>query len=124
MSNHKEALDFFGKVLIEQVRDESIEDWERILGGKMKDEESQQLFNEVQSLHSEQLQLIMKLIPKVVDSTLHHFLWTLEQEEEVNIVITLEEENPINIRENSDGLAGELYTEDGWISRFSSKQKG
>lgn len=121
MDKHKEALDFFGKVLMEQVRDEAIEDWERILGGKMKDEESQQLFNEVQSLRSEQLQFILKLIPEVVDRTLHHFLWTLEQEEEVNIVITLEEENPINLRENSDGLAGELYTEDGWISRFSNK---
>ena len=27
-----------------------------------------------------------------------------------------------DVRDLSDGLAGELYTDDGWISRFSSER--
>lgn len=118
--SEKLALDLFGEYLITRVRDEAIDDWERISSGKMKDKESQEIFQTLKSFNSEQLEFITKLFPKIVDTTLHHLLWSLEQEEAINVLVK-SDDLLINIREVSDGLAGELYTEDGWISRYSSK---
>lgn len=56
----------------------------------------------------------------IVDTTLHHLLWTVEQEDLIEFTFK-EDDQIVNINEISDGLAGELYTEDGWISRFSDK---
>lgn len=119
--SEKHAVDLFGEYLIKKVRDEAIDDWEGISSGKMKDKESQKIFQTLKSFNSEQLEFITKLFPKIVDTTLHHLMWSLEQEEAINVVVKLDENLLINIRGASDGLAGELYTEDGWISRYSSK---
>lgn len=121
VSDNKQVLDFFGQVLIGRIRDEAIDDWERIFQGKMRDNNSKKIFETLRSFSPEQIQFIINLFPKIVDTTLHHFLWTLEQEEDVNLLVKDKENKFINIREISDGLAGELYTEDGWISRFSNK---
>ncbi|KOR89233.1 hypothetical protein [Paenibacillus solani] len=117
------ALSFFGEYLVKRVRDEAIDDWERILSGKMKDQGSQQVFQALKSFDAEQLKFIFNMFPKIIDTTLHHLLWSLEQEEDINVMIKSNDHVFVNIKEVSDGLAGELYTEDGWISRFSSKKQ-
>jgi hypothetical protein len=121
VSDNKHALDFFGQILIERIRDEAIDDWERIFQGKTRDSESKKIFETISTFSPEQVQFILNLFPKIVDTTLHHLLWTFEQEENMNISVRAEENAYFNIRDISDGLAGELYTEDGWISRFSNK---
>jgi hypothetical protein len=113
-------LDLFGEILIKNVRDEAIEQWDMTIQGKMKSEESQRLHNLI-SL-SGQSELINDLVPKIVDATLHHLLWTLEQDESIDVTIN-DGNKPVSIKDISDGLAGELYTEDGWINRFSNKAK-
>ncbi|GAC44241.1 hypothetical protein [Paenibacillus popilliae] len=121
MSDNNQVLNFFGQILMEKIRDEAIDDWERIFQGKMRDNDSKKIFEALSSFNPEQIQFIINLFPKIVDTTLHHLLWTLEQEEDVNVLIKNDENMFLNIKEISDGLAGELYTEDGWISRFSNK---
>ncbi|WP_102263976.1 epimerase [Mesobacillus jeotgali] len=113
-------LDLIGEILIKNVRDEAIEQWDMTIQGKMKSEESQRLYNLI-SL-SGQSELINTLVPKIVDTTLHHLLWTLEQDESIDVTIN-DGNKPVSIKDISDGLAGELYTEDGWINRFSNKVK-
>ncbi len=113
-------LDVFGEILIKRVRDEAIEQWEKTIHGELKSEESQRLYKQISS--SGQSELFNDLVPKIVDTTLHHLLWTFEQNELIDIVANGDSKQ-ISIKEISDGLAGELYTEDGWISRFSSKNK-
>jgi len=121
--NEKLALDIFGQILIKTVRNEAIDDWNRISNGKMKDKESQEIFEALKSFKPEQIEFIVSLFPKIVDTTLHHLLWLLEQNEIINVMVKSDQDTLINIREVSDGLAGELYTEDGWISRFSSNSR-
>lgn len=58
--------------------------------------------------------LLRVLVPKIVDTTLHHLLWMLEQEESLELMVNDEIKKEI-INEISDGLSGELYTEDGSI---------
>lgn len=125
-SKERAALDRFGELLMRRIRDEAISDWDMILDGTMKDERSQKVRAELAGLDfdSSQVAFIRWLIPQVVDTTLHHLLWTLEQEETVNVAVKTEGAEIASLREASDGLAGELYSEDGWIARFSKERKG
>lgn len=111
-------LDQFGEILMQRVRDEAIEQWEMTLDGKMKSENSQRLYSLVAA--SGQSQLINELVPQIVDTTLHHLLWTLEQEDSIDISVSNDDKR-VSLKALSDGLPGELYTVDGWISRFSNK---
>ncbi|MGX6445706.1 epimerase [Neobacillus sp. K501] len=113
-------LDIFGEILMQRVRDEAIEQWEKTLEGKMRSENSQRLSNLIAA--SGQSELINELIPQIVDTTLHHLLWTIEQEDLLDISVIVDY-TMVSLKDLSDGLPGELYTEDGWISRFSNKSK-
>jgi hypothetical protein len=119
MSNNH--LDTFGEILIKKVRDGAIQDWESIINGKMKSQRSSEIREKLSSFNDEQIEIIKDLFPMVVDSTLHHLLWTLEQEDTIELTIEVNQKVS-NIRDISDGLAGELYTEDGWIMRFSQNR--
>lgn len=110
-------LDYFGKILIENVRDRSINQMELRINGRMKDEDSKKIYSRIQQLNKEQVELIEEMIPKIIDLTLHNMLFMFEQYPEIKLLI---EKDDLN--EESDGLAGELYTEDGWIERFSKNK--
>jgi ferritin len=118
----KHVLDYFGKYLMTQVRDEAIDHWDRIIDGFMKDSESQEIHNKLKKYSSEEIEFLRELLSKVVDTTLHHLLWSIEQHESIDILVSTESGTVYNVKEISDGLAGELYTEDGWINRFSNKR--
>jgi hypothetical protein len=117
---NNKPLDLFGEILMEKVRDFTIEVWEKTIKGEMKSEESQKLHRLISD--SGQSELIKDLVPEIVDTTLHNLLWMLEQEELINVTVNVDgDEKQASLKEESDGLAGELYTEDGWIYRFSKK---
>ena len=119
----QEVLDYFGEVLVKNVRDYTISEWDRdivrknatVRAGKI-------LYEKFKNCTPEQLELIRWLIPQVVDTTLHYFLCMFEQEENIDIAVTLDGEYIERLQDISDGLCGELYTEDGWISRFSKER--
>jgi len=112
----KSQLDEFGEILVSNVRDKTIGHWERVVMGTMKDSESQQIFRELNKLDVDTKNLIQSLVYKVTDTTLHYLLWTIEQNEGLDVTL-----NQRALKNLSDGLAGELYTEDGWIGRFTKK---
>jgi len=114
-------LDLFGKLLIEKVRDESIEQWQLTLSGKMGGERSRFLYKELSKSFDEiQINLLEEIISQVVDTTIHNMLWTIEQESELKLLINTNQGH-VDLVEASDGLTGELYSEDGWILKFSKK---
>jgi hypothetical protein len=115
----KEALAHFGELLIRRVREKAILDWTKILDGRMKGETAERLRPELSRLDPGELALIERLVPQIVDTALHHLLWTLEQEESVDIAVKTSAGVVPSLREVSDGLAGELYE---WIPRFSKER--
>lgn len=120
MISKEKALDKFGKVLVEKVRDEAIDVMCLVLRGQMNSQESKELYAEARFLSPEQINLVERFIRHTVDNTLHHFLWMIEQEDDVDLVVyETDDKKPISLKEISDGLCGEPYTEDGWIERFS-----
>ena len=116
------ALDLFGRLLITKVRDEAISDWRMIIGGSMKGETSVKVREMLAPFSEQQRNVVISLVPKVVDTVLHHLLWTLEQTNEVKIGVLAHNQEVASLKEVSDGLAGELYSDDGWIARFSKER--
>ncbi|WP_044640358.1 hypothetical protein [Risungbinella massiliensis] len=113
--DRQQVLDTFGKSLMTNVRDFVLNQYSDTLDGKMKDEGSKKIYEATQDMDQK---LLRELGKELVDSTLHYFLWHLEQEITVALVLEVEG-TKLNLAEISDGLPGELYTEDGWIERFS-----
>lgn len=116
------ALDYFGEIIIEQVRDRSIREWDKTLAGLMKGVKSDQYAKIYHNMSFEQQEYVKAMIPQIIDTTLHYMLWTLEQSKSIDIGITLDYEKTERLQDKSDGLSGELYTEDGWIMKFSKER--
>jgi len=107
-----EALRTFCQQFILDSRDAVLEKWDRIIRQNAKAPRSIELGDELKSLGVPR-EILEKIIYRVVDSCLFSFLNFIEQNE-IDIIWDAE-----NIRELSDGLAGELYSTQGWINRFS-----
>jgi hypothetical protein len=58
-----------------------------------------------------------------IERTVGNFL-SFFDENNYGIIFRDEEGREHDIQAMSDGLVGELYTEDGWIARFSSFNEG
>jgi hypothetical protein len=113
----KDALDRLGQTLITSVRTKAISDWQKILDGQMKGETADRLRPKISSLDSAHRDLLKKLVSEIVDTTLHQLLWTLDQDESIELLVRMPGGVVPSVREVSDGLAGQLYE---WIPRFGS----
>ena len=115
----KYDLDLFGEIFINEVRDRTISLFDDRVKGNMKGESSQQLYKDVQTLNESQREIMYRIIEQVTDLSIHNMLCMFEDHEELKLLL-----NEENLVEESDGLAGELYTEDGWIKRYSKQRTG
>ena len=112
-------LDRFGEFIICDVRDETISDWKMILDGSMKGEDAVAVRQKLVGFSQEQLDTLQELVVEIVDTAIHNLLWAIEQDDEIDFAISLEDGDETScLSEESDGLAGELYSERGWIARF------
>ena len=107
-------LDEFGKIFINEVRDKSIEEMQKRIDGSMKGESAKLVQEKVDKFNYEQKEFLKYILSLTVNNTLHNFLWMIEQYDELKLLY-----NDTDIREESDGLTGELYTEDGWIEKYT-----
>lgn len=113
-------LSEFGKILIEEVRDRTISETDAILSGHMKDVTSKDFYKKIESKFDfEQKKLLRNLIFHAVDLTIHNFLFMTEQKDAIKLYFNSESGECIDLNKISDGLCGELYSEDGWIKKFS-----
>lgn len=118
----KAALDFFGRLLMTKVRDEAISDWKMIVDGRMKGDRALRLRQILAPFSEEQLRVFLSLVPEVVDTVLHHLLWTFEQEDNIRLGVTAGNQEIPNLKDVSNGLSGELPSDDGWIARYSKER--
>jgi hypothetical protein len=104
-----------------KVRDKSISEWKGIVNGHMKGETAEFARSILQGTESDCNEKLIVLLPKLVDSVLHHLLWTLEQSQELQVSVTIGDDRVDNINLISDGLSGEMYGKNGWIKKFSKE---
>jgi hypothetical protein len=119
MATDKEFLDKFGKLLIQEVRDPSIQKWEKYVSGQMKGERAKAISSLLTSFSDEQRRIIVSFAPYIVNNVLHNLLQMLEDEEEIDITVSIDGETSSTLRDISDGLGAEIYNDEGWIVRFS-----
>lgn len=122
MSTDNEKLDALGQFLITYVRDQRFERLDKILTGerKLSNEKMQRLLERF-PFCPEQLEVVEYICRYAIDATIHHTLWGLEQQEgKISLQIMSGGAPARDAVEISDGLPGELYSEDGWIARFSN----
>ena len=113
-----EELDIFGKFLMKHFRDNALYKLNALIEGKQKAPSLQQLQASLESLGEEEKEILKQACMESLDSGLHDFLFALQEsidnEEGVEVIV-----NGKNIAKLSDGLQGELFTEDGWFSKYS-----
>lgn len=113
-------LNDFGKNFIEAVRDESIKRLFKIIEGNVKAPKLLKLHKKLESLDEETINLLKELATECINNSLHNFLWFIEDSEKIDLLVKdLNNNNLYSLKEISDGLSGELYTQDGWIEKFS-----
>ena len=116
------ALDRFGQLLMKKVRDEAVTDWKMIIDGRMKGESAEKVRALLRDVSDTDKKLVLQLIPGVVDTVLHHLLLAAEQEADLQLGMKMKD-GIEELRDISDGLPGELYSDEGWISRFSEEDR-
>lgn len=116
-----DELDEFGKEYIHQVRDRVITKYLMTKSGKMKSAECQLLHKQLLKLTPDQIKLVDQVVADVIETQLHHCLFMFETSTKWAIVEkdSAEKEGMDHLAEVSDGLAGELYSDEGWIAKFS-----
>jgi hypothetical protein len=117
-----ELLEKFGQILMSEVRDKAIEKYEMIATGALKSIPAMELNKKLSSFSDEQLSIVRQVVASSIDDVIYNFLWMLEQhEDDIDLTCSEDEDSTKeNVRNISDGLSGELYTEDGWIEKFSN----
>ncbi|GKX68783.1 hypothetical protein [Inconstantimicrobium mannanitabidum] len=117
----KDCLEKYGQILMSDVRDRTIRSMDMILSGRMKGITAKSILENISGFNAEQVEALKYLISKTVDLSLHNMLCMIEDNDEINVEISTGN-LACNIKDISDGLAGELYTEDGWIMKYSKQR--
>ena len=114
-------LDQFGTEFILRIRDAAIEEYQMVKSGEMNSVSAKKIFKHFSSFSEEQKKKIDAIVLDSMEMMLHKFLFYFEENDNWAIVEKGPAENSglSHLAEVSDGLSGELYSDDGWIAKFS-----
>ncbi|MCE2573745.1 hypothetical protein [Motilimonas eburnea] len=105
----------FGKLISQELRDKALNRYLDLESGRLKSPSMRELMSKLSGFSSDQKELVRKLLTECIDTGIHDFLFALEEEnEEIKVTI-----NGHDIAKESDGLSGEIYTDDGWFEKYS-----
>ncbi len=117
-------LESFGKAVIENLRDTSIEEYLSIKSGQMTSADARDIHQTYLSTNPTDRDKIDKIVFNMIDRILHNALVLFEQSADFTITGKAAIASEADIVEMSDGLSGELYTDDGWIKKYSNFPPG
>lgn len=121
--NDQQLLDDFGKLLISKVRDNALDDLLSIVEGRMKSPLAKQMSERINSTMDETGKQALKMFAmNMVDRTLHYLLTLIEENKSICLSFK-NDAGEAELVQISDGLAGELYSDEGWISEYSKHLK-
>jgi hypothetical protein len=104
---------------MKNLRDRGLSHIDRLLAGRLKAPSLSRLQNDLSSLSPEQQTILKRALVNSLDSALHDFLFALHERHDAGAEVAILAEGA-DVAQLSDGLHGELFTEDGWFARFSS----
>jgi hypothetical protein len=110
-------LDTFGKMIMEKLRDEAISFVEGLVRGHWKAPALKKLQRDIKKLDEQQVEVLRRTVRAATDAAVHSLLFALQEAgQDGTLEIRI---NGKNLAELTDGLQGELFTENGWQARFS-----
>jgi hypothetical protein len=112
------SLDKFGEFLISNLRDSAIDFFDKLLDGYWKPTPLKKLQKELAEFTPEQKEIIRKSFVAGVDTSIHDFLYALEENYETSkdMEFLADGQNVVTL---SEGLHSELFTKEGWFEKFS-----
>ena len=114
MTEPKKHLEKLGSVIIEYGRDRSLSQLNELFFRSRNKKFPSHIDEAIKRTDPEALRVLM---PYIVDTVLAFVLASFEESE--HLAITPKEGEGFDIVATSDGLEGELYGENGWISSHS-----
>lgn len=119
----KDALNAFGEAVVHEVYDRSCEYLLNVISHGMKGNRPDPLHEAYRSLDPAAAAVLRQFLTEAVDQTFAQFLAFIDNHE---IEIQFPSKNGVKkeVTSASDGLAGEPYSEEGWISQFSRFPNG
>ena len=116
------SLDKFGKLVIRNLRDSGLEFFDGLTQGRWKAPELSDLQAELGKLAQRERDIVRCCVDRVLSTAMHDFLFALVESHHRNgnIDVVIDGKSVI---EESDGLDGEPYGEEGWIARFSKYKR-
>ena len=114
----KEPLEKFGAFLVENLRDKMLGDLDMLLRGGWKAPEAQELQAKLSRLSEAQKEALRDAADHMISTGMHDLLFAFQEEADTDGSIRLTVDGH-EIAKLSDGLHGEVFGADGWISRYS-----
>ncbi len=111
-------LDKFGQFLMSNLRDASIDFFDKLMIGYWKANVLQDIQNEIKQLTADQKNLLRKCVAATMDTAIHDFLIALEENNVTTKDIQIKIDGEDIVLE-SKSLHKELNGKDGWFAKFS-----
>lgn len=111
-------LDKFGKLIAADLRDAVLNRALDLESGFCGSPAAKELHQKLSQLSVEQRGVLKKVLTNCIDSGIHDFLFTLQEKGDVRILV-----GGTDVTQLSDGLNGEIFSEDGWFERFSQHKE-
>jgi len=124
-SLEQQALDLFGKALMDKVRDPQIHLWDETFNGSVRSTTYKKIHQKLsQNLNDEQLATLGYLMPWIVDNVIAHVLGMLQDEHKnIDVAVRVDGQVVPSLYAVSELLNWELWGEEGWITRFSKERQ-
>ena len=112
-------LDQFGAFVMEKLRDPGIDHFDGLLAKRWKAPALKKLQRELGALTNARKAVVRQAFVESMDEAIHAFLFALAEESESGGAVRVRVRGK-DVASLSDGLQGELFTEEGWFARFSA----
>jgi hypothetical protein len=114
------ALEKFGQLLIQMVRDNVIRQWDRLLDRKTIIPRFKKFEPVLEALNEQQVEMLRELGPYYIDNTLHDFLFMLEGSKWIKLRLETDEQIVEDIRTLTQGdLQGYIFI---WAEKYSEER--
>ncbi len=112
-------LENFGKLLTTSLRDSALNRCLDIESGRMRSPDYKELTSDLSEFSENQMRIVKRLLTECVDTGIHDFLFALdESQDELTVLV-----NGDDIVNESDGIQGEIFNDDGWFEKFSEHKE-
>lgn len=109
-----EALDAVGRI-VAAARDEGRDLAERLVAGQARAPSFAELQRKLAGFDASEKALVIQVTEECLVAALHSLLFSMTGDEDAPGIVV----EGRNVAEDSDGLHGELFGEDGWLAKFS-----